>query len=166
MNRLLRHIAISTLLAACILLTACGDDSCYDNGSSLPLAEFYMGTSKQTISLITVMGIGAPGDSLLADGSNINELYLPLRASVTTTSFEISRPIDDDITVTDTLTIHYQPIAFFHSKECGAMYNFDISSTNYTHNGIDSVVILNTLVTNALTPSMRIYFTDFSDFDL
>ena len=107
------------MLAACLLLAACNDDSCYDNGSSLPLASLYMGKTQQVIPQLTVKGIGAPGDSLLADATTVSEIYLPLRASVNTTSFAFSHPLNDEIVVSDTLTIGYQPIAFFHSKECG-----------------------------------------------
>ena len=150
------------MLAACLLLAACNDDSCYDNGSSLPLASLYMGKTQQVIPQLTVKGICAPGDSLLADATTVNEIYLPLRASVNTTSFAFSHPLNDEIVVSDTLTIGYQPIAFFHSKECGAMYNFNIESIDYTQHGIDSVVVVTPLVTNALVPSLRIYFTDFN----
>ena len=142
MRRLLRHIAPSVLLAASVFLAACGDSSCYDNGSSLPLASLYMGKSQQVIPQLTVKGIGVPGDSLLADATTVSEIYLPLQASVTTTSFAFSHPVSDEIVVRDTITFHYQPIAYFHSKECGAMYNFDINQVTHTTHGIDSVVML------------------------
>lgn len=162
MIRLLRHMASSTLLVALVLMAACSNDSCYDNGSSLPLASLYMGKSQQVIPQLTVKGIGVPGDSLLLDATTVSEIYLPLRASVTTTSFALTHPVTDEIVVSDTITFRYQPIAFFHSKECGAMYNFDIERIDCTHHGIDSVVVITSLVTNATVPSLRIYFTDFS----
>ena len=161
MRRLLRHIAPSVLLAASVFLAACGDSSCYDNGSSLPLASLYMGKSQQVIPQLTVKGIGVPGDSLLADATTVSEIYLPLQASVTTTSFAVSHPVSDEIVVRDTITFHYQPIAYFHSKECGAMYNFDIQRIDCTHHGIDSVVVVKSLITNSTVPSLRIYFTEF-----
>jgi hypothetical protein len=113
---------------------ACGNDSCYDNGSSLPLAKFYVGTSQQSVSGLTIKGIGAPGDSLLADSTSLSEVYLPLRANVSSTAFAITRWIPVDtlrIPVRDTLTI-------------------------------DSVVPLVDVVTNSTAPALRIYFTDFS----
>ena len=161
--RVLRPIV---LVLAALFLTACNDDSCYDNGSSLPLAAFYLGNSQQTISGLTIMGIGAPGDSLLADSSALKEVYLPLRASVGTTRYAISRwvgvgtPMAQELH--DTLTLDYEPIAYFHSAECGAMYNFDLHDVRCTINGIDSVVVITPLVTNSRTPALRIYFTNFS----
>ena len=151
---------------AALCMASCNDSSCYDNGSSLPLAALYIGNSQQTVTGLTIMGIGAPGDSLLADSSALKEIYLPLRASVGTTGYAISRwvgvgtPMAKELH--DTLTLNYEAIAYFHSAECGAMFNFDIHNVSCTHNGIDTVVLLTPLVTNSRTPSLRIHFTDFS----
>jgi len=158
MKRLPRHLAASFLYAACLLLAACGDDSCQGNGSSLPLAVFYVGDTQQTIQQLSVMGIGVPGDSLLLSNASANEIYLPLRAGATATSFAFSRTLSSATFVQDTLTVRYQPITYFHSTECGAMYNFDIEHIDCTTHGIDSVVLITPLVTNATTPAMRIYF--------
>ena len=111
------------------------------------------------------MGIGAPGDSLLADSTSLGEVYLPLRANVSSTAFAITRWILVDtlsIPVRDTLTIDYVAIPYFHSAECGAMFNFDLKQVRTTHHGIDSVVALVDVVTNSPTPALNIHFTDFS----
>ena len=161
-----RFLPIAIAVAALLRLAACGDNSCYDNGSSLPLATCYMGTSQQTITGLTIMGIGALGDSLIADSSALKEVYLPLRASVGTTSYAISRWVGVGTPMAqqlhDTLTLDYEPVLFFHSEECGAMYNFDIHHLDYTTNGIDSVVLLTHLITNSRTPALSIHFTDFT----
>ncbi|MBE6315241.1 MAG: hypothetical protein E7078_01150 [Bacteroidales bacterium] len=162
----MRFLLPIVLVMAALYLTACNDDSCYDNGSSLPLAAFYLGNSQQTITGLTIMGIGAPGDSLLADSSALKEVYLPLRASVGTTRYVISRWVGAGTPMAqqlhDTLTLDYEPIAYFHSAECGAMYNFNLHDVRCTINGIDSVVVITPLVTNSRTPALRIYFTNFS----
>ena len=162
----MRFLLPIVLVLAALCLTACNDDSCYDNGSSLPLAAFYLGNSQQTITGLTIMGIGAPGDSLLADSSALKEVYLPLRASVGTTRYAISRWVGVGTAMAqqlhDTLTLDYEPIAYFHSAECGAMYNFNLHDVRCTINGIDSVVVITPLVTNSRTPALRIYFTNFS----
>lgn len=161
----LPHIVILSLALLWLCVTACSDDSCYENGSSLPLASLYVGSQQQTISGLTVMGIGAPGDSLLADSSSLSEIYLPLRASVSSTSYRISRHVSIGgvmTQLTDTLTLDYKAVEYFHSIECGAMYNFDISNASCTHHGIDSVVMLTTTVTNSQNPALRIHFTDFT----
>ena len=162
----MRFLLPIVLVLAALYLTACNDDSCYDNGSSLPLAAFYLGNGQQTITGLTIMGIGAPGDSLLADSSALKEVYLPLRASVGTTRYAISRWVGVGTAMAqqlhDTLTLDYEPIAYFHSAECGAMYNFNLHDVRCTINGIDSVVVITPLVTNSRTPALRIYFTNFS----
>lgn len=162
----MRFLLPIVLVMAALYLTACNDDSCYDNGSSLPLAAFYLGNSQQTITGLTIMGIGAPGDNLLADSSALKEVYLPLRASVGTTRYAISRWVGAGTPMAqqlhDTLTLDYEPIAYFHSAECGAMYNFNLHDVRCTINGIDSVVVITPLVTNSRTPALRIYFTNFS----
>lgn len=162
----MRFLLPIVLVMAALYLTACNDDSCYDNGSSLPLAAFYLGNSQQTITGLTIMGIGALGDSLLADSSALKEVYLPLRASVGTTRYAISRWVGAGTPMAqqlhDTLTLDYEPIAYFHSAECGAMYNFNLHDVRCTINGIDSVVVITPLVTNSRTPALRIYFTNFS----
>ena len=164
MNRL-THIA-ALLIVLCTAMAACNNDTCYDNGSSLPLVTFYLSGSQQQVPGLTIMGIGAPGDSLLADSSTLNEIYLPLRATASTTRYAISRWVGIGTPMAqqlhDTLTIDYEPVAYFHSAECGAMYNFDIHSARCTNYGIDSIQVLNTHVTNSRTPVLRIYFTSFA----
>ena len=159
MRRLSRIAAMLFLL--CIGAAACSNDSCYDNGNSLPLATFYVGNNQQTITGLTVMGIGAPGDSLLLDSASVNELFLPLRATTTSSSYLFQRwraGDDEPFLCSDTLTSEYEPIEFFHSIECGAMFNFDVKRVNCTTHGIDSVVLLTQLFTNSRTPALRIHF--------
>ena len=72
------RIAAIAMLALTLgaAMVACNDTSCYENGSSLPLAALYVGDSQQTIGGFTVMGIGAPGDSLILDSATVKEVYL------------------------------------------------------------------------------------------
>ena len=153
---------IVTLAALALGSAACSDDSCSDNGSSLPLATMCVGDKQQTISTLSIMGIGVPGDSLLADSATLSEVYLPLRATTSATSYALWRPSGDgQTTVRDTLTVDYHAIEYFHSIECGTMYNFEIQRISHTFHGIDSVVLLTPLITNSRTPALRIHFTPF-----
>ena len=163
----MKHLLHIAIVAAIIVgaMSACSDESCYDNGSALPLATLCVGGSQQTIGGLSVMGIGVPGDSLLADSTSIKEIFLPLRAGATTTSYALWRTVFFDtvkVVVRDTLTLDYTPIEYFHSAECGAMFNFDLRHVQHTRHGIDTVVVLTPLVTNARTPALSIPFTDFS----
>lgn len=161
------HLAVLTTLllaASGLTLQSCGDNSCYDNGSSLPLAVCYMDGIQHSVPGLTIKGIDVPGDSLLADSNTVSEIYLPLRASVNTTSYELLRWVElggETKPIYDTLTLDYEPVVYFHSSECGAMYNFNIKKVTCTGNAIDSVVLLTQTVTNSVLPAMRIYFTNF-----
>ena len=63
-------IALLTIVLAAIT-AACSNSGCIGNGSSIPLAAFYdYATGRQgSMEGVTVKGVGAPGDSLLADKS-------------------------------------------------------------------------------------------------
>lgn len=148
-------ICIALTLA---MLSGCGDGSCYDNGSAVPMARFYAsGTTTQlSVRQLTVTAIGAPGDSLLVNNETVSELHLPLRASTTSTQWRLTFTADD-LTLTDTVTIDYQPVEYFASVECGAMYYFDITDVTTTHNVIDSITVPLPHVTHVDQLNLRIY---------
>lgn len=142
-----------------LCLTGCGDGSCYDNGSAVPMARFYAsGTTTQlSANGLTVTAIGAPGDSLLVNNETVSELHLPLRASTTSTQWMLTFTIADDVTLTDTVTINYRPVEYFANVECGAMYYFDITNVTTTHNVIDSITVPLPHVTHVDQLNLRIY---------
>ena len=168
MSAPLRHIVAMLLLALTAALWSCSDTGCYDNRSSLPLARFYTVSESGTVSAVsisglTVRGVDVPGDSLLVDGDTRSEVYLPLRSTVTTTQYALTFTVSDGdgnaTMVNDTITIDYRPVAYFDSRECGAMYNFELNDVRSTSHVIDSVVAVQTTITNAVRESLRIYVT-------
>ncbi len=146
---------VCCLVALCA--TSCNDDSCYDNGSAIPLARFYASgtTSQVSVSGLTVRGIDNPGDSLMVDSMTVNETFLPLRATRELTQWVLE--YGDDIP-SDTLSLHYHAIPYFSSAECGAMYNFEITNVDATTHVLDSVVLVTPLVDNVTRVTLRIYF--------
>lgn len=156
MKRVLHYLfAMSLLLVA----VSCNDGSCYDNGNSLPLVRFYMsGGGAVTVNGVTLRGVDAPGDSVLANNESLSETYLPLRATKNSTQWIIQLAAVGGSTVSDTLDIDYKSIPYFAGSECGAMYSFEINSVDCTHNIIDSVVVKQPVVTNVDAETMRIYF--------
>lgn len=156
MKHLLSLVFISTLLLAA---TACGDGSCYDNGNSLPLVRFYVSEGGPvTVQGVTLRGIGAPGDSVLATGEAMSETYLPLRATTGSTQWIIEVATTAGGSIADTLTVDYTPVPYFSGEECGAMYKFELTAAQCTHNAIDSVVMMQREVTNVSMETLRIYF--------
>ncbi len=166
---ILKPIIASVIVAATavILFTACNTAGCTENQNSLPLAGFYSMSTKRQVSLsdLSVMGVGAPGDSLLYEsGRMLSQIYLPFRSTKDVTTYRFiytstSTP-DRPEPVTDELTFTYESHPWFASEQCGAMYRYHIKSLSYTRNFIDSVGITDSLITNLDIEKIHIYFRD------
>ena len=141
-----------------LALVACDDNSCYDNGSALPLVRFYKSGTTQQVTLegVTIRGVDAPGDSVLVDSSAVSEVYLPLRVSATSTQWVLE--YDGETVLADTLTLKYRSVPYFSSAECGAMYNFELSSVTSTHYVIDSIAIAKPVIDNGTDVAIRLFF--------
>jgi hypothetical protein len=131
--------------------------------SATPLTDFYSSSTGQSITLdsVEICGIGAPGDSiLLAPGQSASQIYLPLRATKNQTSWCFSYKWQDlDYPqLNDTITFSYDALPWFASAECGAMYRFKIKNVDYTTHIVDSVAVLDSLITNTDASQLRIFF--------
>lgn len=162
MKRHLFHI-ISVLTGLHLIISCSSSTGCTDNQNSLPLAGFYsMSTGdKVTPDSIAVEGVGAPNDSLLlAPNEKVSELYLPFRSTKSTTSFCIQyrQHSLNFVDLYDTLTFNYKTIPYFASEECGAMYHYLITSYSYTRHLVDSVALVDSLITNVDRETIQIYF--------
>lgn len=153
MTFIAKHIVVFILIV--VALSSCNNDNCSGNSSGIPLAAFMQGSSKVTISNLTVYGIGAPNDSAIIRNTSANQVYMPLR--ITDTSCRYVLDYNDDDVANDTITFNYDVIPYFESHECGAMYNFNITSWEFTQNAIDSVVITNPRITNSDVVTINIY---------
>ncbi len=151
-------------MAAVIIAGACTNDECYENKNSLPLAGFYSSDSHPaSISLdsISIIGIGAPGDSVLHDSvSGLRQSYLPFRIDQGETVYEIKylSGMLGRYRIADTITFNYEIVPWFVSSACGAVYDYKITSIETTHNIIDSVVCPMGVIDNTNAENLRIYF--------
>lgn len=149
-------------LAAATAVAACNTAGCTDNQNSLPLAGFYGSDGKSvSIDSLAVWGVGAPGDSLLlSPDTQASQLYLPLRSSAKSTAFCFAYRLEglDYPELQDTLTLHYSTTPWFISEDCGAGYRYTIRRLEVTRHLIDSVAILDSLVTNIDHEILKIYF--------
>lgn len=148
---------------AAAAVAACSSDGCLDNRSALPLAACYSSQTDEAVTLrgIAIHGIGAPGDSLLLDSTqSVSQIYLPMRAGKSETSWCLEYGIEglNDPRFNDTVTFRYTAEPFFVSEECGAMYNYHIHSVSATAHMLDSVVVLDSLITNVDIVRIRLYF--------
>lgn len=142
----------------------CSTSECYDNQNSLPLAGFYSsGRVPQSIALdsISILGIGAPGDSILQDSvRGLSEVYLPFRIDQPSTTYEIQylSGIAGIMGISDIITFDYDIVPMFVSSACGTVYYYKMNFIETTHNFIDSVTCPGGVITNANTENLKIYF--------
>ena len=151
----------------CLLLlsvSGCATNECYDNQNSLPLAGFYSSAEvPQSISIdsVSILGIGAPGDSVLQDSVRIlSEVYLPFRIDQPSTTYEIRylAGLPGIYRMADTITFNYDIVPMFVSAACGAVYYYKMNSIETTHYFIDSVACPGGVITNANIENLKIYF--------
>lgn len=110
---------------------------------------------------IRISGVDAPGDSaVLVTPPAATQVYLPMRSTKSSTAWVISYSQEGLNTpeYNDTVKFDYDSEAFFASAECGAMYRYRIRSVSNTIHVLDSVGILDSLITNLDVPRIRFYF--------
>lgn len=144
-------------------LVSCNTSGCTDNRSAIPLAQFCSSSTLKDITLdsIEIHGVGAPGDSILvAAGQSVSSVYLPMRPEANSTTWCLSYrwPDLDDPALNDTITFKYDAEPWFAPDDCGAMYRYRITGMSYTTHLVDSVAILDSLISNIDQTSVNIYF--------
>lgn len=157
MRRILKHITLAVVVALnlAVVTSSCNNDNCIGNSTGIPLAGFYRENNAVAINSLTVYGIGAPNDSVIIDKASAKNVYLPLRLSTSSCKYVFN--YNTEGVGNDTITLGYDAIPYFESHECGAMYNFKITSLEHTSHAIDSVIISDPLITNADVVSIKIY---------
>lgn len=159
MGKILTYIVL--LLTILPVVQGCSTSGCSDNQTCVPRAGFYSYStgSKITVDSISIGGVGAPNDSLLVT-LRAGETQLPLRANYPTVSFFFRYLQKDlqDYGVVDTLTIDYTTIPYFADEDCGAMFRYTINDIRHTSNLIDSVAMLDSVITNVDLEQIQIYF--------
>lgn len=154
--RVLLPAAFAALLAA-----GCSTEECTDNQNSLPLAVFWTSDAlpKETsLDSVTVYGIGAPGDSLLADSAaSLDFIYLPFRIDQPRTVYVIEYLQSRYAGVRDTIDFRYSIVPHFVSAACGAVYYYDDIEIRHTTNRIDSVICPDGRITNANISNIDIF---------
>ena len=160
----IRKTYIFILLAIGLTLTAisCNSTGCMENRSGIPIADFYSTDDEKNIIIdsVAIGGINAPKDSLIIKvGEKVSSVSLPLRSTQSEASFFIAyRWSGCPANFADTLSFTYKSMPYFASEECGAMFRYKITKFCYTKHLIDSVSILDSLVTNANSAMMRIFY--------
>lgn len=164
-----RWLAIIPLIM--LILGACNNGGCLENGTTLPLAGLYSSSSQSTISVdsLEVWGVGAPGDSILLKPSRAtSSIYLPFRANhdFVEYTFGFKSSGLNIAALYDTITFYYESIPYFASASCGAMYIYRLTNLQHTNHLIDSVGITDSLFTNVDREQIKIYYRTREDADL
>lgn len=163
MNR--ARLIVLVVLAAVIAtaLKSCNTSGCTENRNAVPLAAFFNSSTGDPISLdsISIFGVGQVNDSVLsAAGTVVSQVYLPMRPTANTVTWCLSYKWKnlDDPRLNDTLVLDYKSTPFFASDECGAYYKYEVDRMQYTDHLIDSVVVVDSLITNVDKVYLNIYF--------
>ena len=154
-------VIIAVLVSA--IGSGCSNSACTENRNAVPLAAFLDSSTGKAISLdsICITGVSQPNDSILSEaGETVSQVYLPMRPTHESVAWCMAykwRYLDFD-ELNDTITFDYKSIPYFASEECGAYYRYDITKMSYTTHLIDSVTIVDSLVTNIDKVYVNIYF--------
>ena len=162
----MKRLAGPAILMTLILVSTfgCSTNECYDDQNSLPLAGFYSSqdpTQAISIDSVSILGLGAPGDSILQDSvRTLSQVYLPFRIDQPQTIYEIKYlgGLAGLFRMADTITFNYDIVPMFVSSACGAVYYYKMTSIETTHYFIDSVACPGDVITNANIENLKIYF--------
>lgn len=117
---------------------------------ALLLAKFYNSTTKNAMSpVITIQGVGR--DSILVDEISEDNVLLPLTFKDTT------RYIISLDSKTDSLTFVHTATKKYASVETGFYYEYTLHSVRFTSNRIDSLQIIDSLVTTKWHENIKLY---------
>lgn len=163
-NKIKHIIGPAIIMLPVMIVLSCSNSECYDNQNSLPLAGFYSsGEFPQpiTVDSLTILGIGAPGDSILQDSvRSLSQVYLPFRIDQESTTYEIRYlgGLPGIYQISDLITFNYEIVPMFVSTACGVVYYYKMTSIETTHFLIDSVTCPGGVITNANIENLKIYF--------
>ena len=169
MKRLI-YLPVLMLLSALAVvlmlpLSGCNTSGCTDNHSALPQMGFYNAYTKAPLTLdsLELWGVGAPGDSMLIkSGDKVQKLYFPLRYDSGYTAFcfhyDYKEQGLDNPEYNDTLRLWYTTQPYFASEECGAYYIYHITDIRYTRHIIDSIAVVDSVISNVDMERFGVYF--------
>ena len=155
---MIRRLFFPALIVLSAVMAGCSTGACYDNQNSLPKAGFYSASTGNAVSVsgISVGGVGAPNDSLLCGPSEtVTEVYLPFRPDEKSTSFTFKSGLFAAL-----VTFTYETTPYFASADCGAVWRFRIRSVNWSGTLIDSIAVVDSVITNVDAMQLKIFLND------
>lgn len=139
------------LYLACILMavTACKEVFETPPMAFLQASLLNASTNQEIKSNVTALGVGR--DSLWIIEPSISEILLPLSPN-DTTSYIISFDA-----IIDTITFIHETTQKYASIESGFYFEYKLNSIDFTNNRIDSVQIIDSLVTKKWHENIKLY---------
>lgn len=154
-----RYIALvvcTMMIVACTTDTTCRQDMEVAMGVTLhadSLNDKGLAVKYTKWDSITVETVGSNGIGIVVDNKKgLSKLTLPMRPDTTRTAYIITFHEQ-----TDTLFVEHTQRQYFVSLACGCAIYHTINNAWSTDWRVDSVVILNANVENAVQDNLRIY---------
>ena len=110
---------------------------------------------------LRISGVGAPGDSaIIGVATSTSFVNLPLKSDSHLTAWCISykQKALDYPQLNDTLTFEYDTTPYFVSDDCGVGFRYYINNLSCTRHLIDSVELVEPLVTTVDQVYVALYF--------
>ena len=119
-------------------------------------ATLWSSSTKKAISPeVSVLGLGQ--DSLWIDHESTTSILFPLSkndTSVFIVSFD---------SVDDTLNLSYQSELLYDAMETGFYYEYKLQSVSFTQNRIDSLIVIDSLITKNWNENFQLYINSLPD---
>ena len=149
------NIFVAITITAVIQMISCAPESCLEETVANVKVPLYLNSTqkiKAPDSLI-IYGLSRASDKLYNSAKRTTQADLPLNPSTESCGFviRINR-------VPDTIMIKYESYPHLISKECGYTYFHTIDSISYTKHIIDTIIIMNRLVTTVDEENFRILY--------
>ena len=141
-----------SLIMLILAITAC--EETFNNpprSEVVAQVEFSSGAENPT-PFISVYGVGQ--DSIWISQVQTLEFNLPLSSLASTSLVVLFDSIADTLTIVHDNTINYE------SVESGLYYEYWIKNISHTFNRIDSLIVLDSAVTQTRNENIKLYITD------
>lgn len=154
------YTLLTALLSVIFILTGCGGEpECPLTTVALARFQFLDSKTHAAVSFNnapTVTGIAMIDGSLDIDtvfNKAQNYMSVPLSYTPQTTYV-----IHYTETMRDSIILNHKNIPFVNDIECPAMMQYEVESIRYTTNALDSVTLVNPVITNEERVNFNIYY--------
>ena len=148
------HFSIFVLSLACLsVIISCTPESCLEKTESFLDASFYIGDTATPPDSLTIFGAGRDTSKIYSSKAAVKIANLPLDPQTGSSVFVIK--ING---TTDTLSFSYYSYPHLISRECGYTYYHNIEPPVFTMHIIDSIRVINKVITPKDEENIRIYY--------